>query len=85
MTYPFYLLHQQAGYAVFKWIGPVTHPALVAAIIVACIGLLSWATWRVVERAGQQATKRALTGLADRIGNSRLARPISGIAGGPGA
>ena len=67
-TYPLYLLHQQIGYDAFHWIGPVAHRTVIVVLIVFAIVLLSWATWRYVERPGQRYTKQAFTALATRFG-----------------
>ncbi len=67
-TYPLYLLHQQIGYDAFYRIGPVGHPAILVALIVLAIALLSWATWRYIERPSQRLTKQGLTGFAARFG-----------------
>jgi peptidoglycan/LPS O-acetylase OafA/YrhL len=67
MTYPLYLLHQQIGYDIFSQVGPVRHPAVLVAMIVLAIALLSWATWRFVENPAQRFTKQALTGFALRF------------------
>lgn len=63
VTYPLYLLHQQLGYTILVWIGPVTHPRDVIAVILVAISGLSWVTWRFVERPCQTLTKQFLTGL----------------------
>lgn len=67
VTYPLYLLHQQIGYDIFYRIGPVAHPAALVALIVLSIALLSWTTWRYVERPGQRLAKQGLTGFAARF------------------
>jgi peptidoglycan/LPS O-acetylase OafA/YrhL len=66
LTYPFYLLHQQVGYVALNAVGSVAHPAVVVLIVLA-IGLISWATWRVIERPLQSLTRQALSGLASRV------------------
>lgn len=60
ITYPFYLLHQQLGYAIFTH--TTTMNAKVAAtMIVLGIGVLSWAIWRYVEQPLQRRTRDVLT------------------------
>jgi peptidoglycan/LPS O-acetylase OafA/YrhL len=66
LTYPLYLRHQQMGYALLYWIGPVASPGALVVVIVVAIAAGSWATWRFVERPLQRLTKRALHGLARR-------------------
>lgn len=67
MTYPLYLLHQQIGYVMLTWIGPVAHPQALALAILAAIMLFSWLTWRFVEKPCQRWVKRMLTSLALRV------------------
>jgi peptidoglycan/LPS O-acetylase OafA/YrhL len=81
ITYPLYLLHQQLGYALFEWIGPVSHPAMLVAAIQLVIVTLCWAIWRFAEPPMQRWTKVALSRLAGRIGfietQASAATPVS--------
>jgi peptidoglycan/LPS O-acetylase OafA/YrhL len=77
MTYPMYLLHQQLGYAVFYRIGPVAHPAMLVALIVLAIAMMSLATWRFVDRPAHRWTKRTLTALAARLGWAAQSQPVA--------
>jgi peptidoglycan/LPS O-acetylase OafA/YrhL len=77
MTYPMYLLHQQLGYAVFYRIGPVAHPAMLVALIVLAIAMMSLATWRFVDRPAHRWTKRTLTALAARMGWAAQSQPVA--------
>jgi peptidoglycan/LPS O-acetylase OafA/YrhL len=63
MTYPLYLLHQQIGYDIINQIGPVGNPAMLVALIVLAITLLSWAIWRFVENPARRLTTQAATRL----------------------
>ena len=83
MTYPFYLLHQQVGYDIFNWIGPVTHPAVLIVLIELAIAVLSWATWRYIERPAQRMTKQVLGDLASRFGWTSKTRVVSSPVGRP--
>jgi peptidoglycan/LPS O-acetylase OafA/YrhL len=77
MTYPMYLLHQQLGYAVFYRVGPVAHPAMLVALIVFAIAMMSLATWRFVDRPAHRWTKQALTALAARMGWAAQSQPAA--------
>jgi peptidoglycan/LPS O-acetylase OafA/YrhL len=80
MTYPFYLLHQQLGYTMLEWLSPVEHRfALVLAILLA-ISVLSWATWRFVERPGQRLAREVLSRLFDPGQTRREAQPIGQLS-----
>jgi peptidoglycan/LPS O-acetylase OafA/YrhL len=67
VTYPLYLLHQYIGYVALQRIGPVANPAILVALVLVSIGVLSWATWRYVERPSQRFTKQSLTRFATRF------------------
>ena len=77
LTYPMYLLHQQLGYVAFYWIGPIVHPAILVSVIVVAIALLSWATWRFVDRPAHRWTKRMLTNFASRMGWAASLQPAT--------
>jgi len=79
VTYPLYLLHQQLGYTILEWIGPVAPRPLLVAVILLVIGALSWLTWRFVERPGQQLTKQFLSNYFDQARTRRKPRPISDL------
>jgi peptidoglycan/LPS O-acetylase OafA/YrhL len=76
MTYPLYLLHQQAGYTILRWITPA-HTALLCTVILFGIAVLAWAIWRYVERPLQRATRDFLTMCAARLGWS--AKPKAAV------
>jgi len=79
VTYPLYLLHQQLGYTILEWIGPVApHRPLVAVILLA-ISALSWLTWRFVERPGQRLTKQFLGDFFDQARMHSRPSPISNL------
>lgn len=68
LTYPLYLLHQNIGYLIFKYLEHLTQPSnLVPAIVVVMIAA-SWVVWRYVERPAQGFLKRLLTKSAARLG-----------------
>jgi peptidoglycan/LPS O-acetylase OafA/YrhL len=76
ITYPLYLLHQQLGYVVYEWIGPVANPTVLVSAVLLAIAALSWAIWRFVERPMQRWTKRALTEIAERLGFASAPQPV---------
>lgn len=76
VTYPLYLLHQQLGYTILEWIGPVAPRRVLVAAILLAIGALSWLTWRFVERPGQRLTKTFLSGFFDQAKTRGEPRPI---------
>jgi peptidoglycan/LPS O-acetylase OafA/YrhL len=81
MTYPLYLLHHQIRYVALNWIGPVANPTALAVTVVLAIALLSWATWRCVERPTQRLTKHTFTGIAGRFGwTTKLAMVSSPVS-----
>ena len=60
LTYPLYLLHQQAGFIVFNRLEGAAPPAvLVTGTIVAMLGV-SLLVWRFAERPGQRLMKSLL-------------------------
>lgn len=67
LTYPFYLLHMQMGYVFYTAAAPANGGWWVAAIVTG-IAILSWATWRFVERPAQSWTKTLLTDWTSRLG-----------------
>ena len=80
VTYPFYLLHQQLGYAVLEWIGRTDHPRLLVASILLAIAGLSWATWRFIERPGQRLTRHLLGRFFDPLNKPKtpsVAQPVN--------
>jgi peptidoglycan/LPS O-acetylase OafA/YrhL len=77
VTYPLYLLHQQLGYVVYEWIGPVSSPAALVASILLAITAVSWATWRFVERPVQRWTKQVLKEIAGRLGFASPPQPAA--------
>jgi peptidoglycan/LPS O-acetylase OafA/YrhL len=79
VTYPLYLLHQQIGYTILEWIGPVAHPRAIIAAILLAIAALSWLTWRFVERPGQRLTKQFLSSLSGQPQTRSNPRPINDL------
>jgi len=79
ITYPLYLLHQQLGYTILEWIGPVGYPRALVAVILLAIVALSWLTWRFVERPGQRLTKQALSRLFDPARRHSEPQPINDL------
>jgi peptidoglycan/LPS O-acetylase OafA/YrhL len=68
ITYPLYLLHMQMGYTILAAVAPVRNVELwTAAIIIGAI-ILSWATWRFVERSAHRWTKNKMSALALKLG-----------------
>ncbi len=65
ITYPLYLLHQNAGYMIFNRIGTAAPFALVVIATMAGMIVLAWLVWRFAERPGQKLLKRALAAVAD--------------------
>jgi peptidoglycan/LPS O-acetylase OafA/YrhL len=63
MTYPLYLLHQQLGYVALLRIDQMSTTSV--ALVILCIGAMSWAIWRFIERPVQRVVKDALTGYAN--------------------
>jgi len=79
VTYPLYLLHQQLGYTILQWIGPVAPRRPLVAVILLAIGALSWLTWRFVERPGQRLTKQFLSDFLDQARMRGKPSPISNL------
>lgn len=80
MTYPFYLLHQQLGYAILMGAAPAS-PALFAIIIVFGIAILSWVMWRYVDVPAHRWTRDILTAWSRQRGLA--AKPPQPTAGSP--
>jgi peptidoglycan/LPS O-acetylase OafA/YrhL len=68
ITYPLYLLHMQMGYTILTAAGPVHNIELWTAAIISGAIVLSWATWRFVERPAHRWTKDGMTACAARLG-----------------
>jgi peptidoglycan/LPS O-acetylase OafA/YrhL len=77
VTYPFYLLHQQFGYAVLEWIGRTDHPRVLVALVLLAIAVLSWATWRFIERPGQRWTRQLLGQFSGGTKTPAVAQPVN--------
>jgi peptidoglycan/LPS O-acetylase OafA/YrhL len=75
ITYPFYLLHQQLGYIMLERIARVDRPSWLVAAILLTIAMLSWMTWRFVERPGQRLTKKILGEFLGSL-KTRVARRV---------
>lgn len=74
LTYPFYLLHQHAGFILANKLEGVAPAPVLAAGLIAGFGLLSWAIWRFAERPAQRWLKSGLSGLAGVLPLGPLAR-----------
>jgi len=59
LTYPLYLVHQNAGHRIIDSLAPVTGPWLALAIALAAALLFSWLVWRFAEPAGRKLLKAA--------------------------
>lgn len=68
LTYPLYLLHQQIGYIAFLRFKGFGYPGILVSVIIIGLMVASWATWKYIERPGQQVMKRGLTQIARRLG-----------------
>jgi peptidoglycan/LPS O-acetylase OafA/YrhL len=79
VTYPFYLLHQQLGYATLEWIGPLANRNTLVALVLMAIAALSWVTWRFVECPGQRLMKRFLGDLFGQARSRAEPRPINDL------
>jgi len=77
VTYPFYLLHQQLGYAVLEWIGRTDHPRALVALILLAIAVVSLAIWRFVERPGQWWIREVLGQFSGRTKTSGVPHPVN--------
>jgi peptidoglycan/LPS O-acetylase OafA/YrhL len=67
ITYPLYLLHQNAGYIVFNRLNGLVAPWLLVTMTAAGMIALTWALWRLVERPAQRFTKGALTQVVAKL------------------
>jgi peptidoglycan/LPS O-acetylase OafA/YrhL len=77
LTYPFYLLHQNVGYAVLNQLQEFAPQAVLVPVILLALVLASWATWRYVERPGQRLLKNLLFRVARPLG---LGKPTAAEA-----
>jgi peptidoglycan/LPS O-acetylase OafA/YrhL len=68
ITFPLYLLHMQMGYVFLTAAAPTLNVGLWAAAIICGGVVLSWITWRFVERPAQHWTKDTVTAYAKRMG-----------------
>ena len=68
ITYPLYLLQMQMGYTILIAVAPVRNVELWTAAIVSGAIVLSWATWRFVERPAHRWTKDYITAIAAKLG-----------------
>jgi peptidoglycan/LPS O-acetylase OafA/YrhL len=66
LTYPLYLLHQQAGFIALNRLEGLAPPAILMAIVTAAMLLASFLVWRLVERPGQKLVKAILSRLLSR-------------------
>jgi peptidoglycan/LPS O-acetylase OafA/YrhL len=65
ITYPLYLLHQNAGFMIFNRVGGVASPTFVVATTAVTMIAMAWLIWRFAERPGQTLLKRMLRALAN--------------------
>lgn len=66
VTYPLYLLHQNAGYAGINVLAPLTGQGVAVALITTGMLGLSWLVWTFAEKPGQGLVRTALRKLATR-------------------
>ena len=59
ITYPLYLLHQNAGYVTLARLEPRVGRWAALAIVIAAVIAMAWAIWRFAEPVGRRAIKRA--------------------------
>ncbi|MBN9071162.1 MAG: acyltransferase [Rhizobiales bacterium] len=71
LTYPLYLLHQNAGYVAINGLRPSLGGVLAVLATIALMLLASWAVWRFVERPARRWILKAFGPPLDRIA-SRL-------------
>lgn len=74
LTYPFYLLHQKLGYIALLRTADLGAPVLRAGLIIVATLVVSWATWKLVDRSLQRLTKRALGEFVGWLGAQDFAR-----------
>lgn len=78
LTYPLYLLHQHIGYIAFNALEGLATSAVLITATVGTMLILSYATWRWIERPGQKFVKGVLIRAADRLGIAmQFAPPIA--------
>ena len=67
ITYPLYLLHQNAGFVTLGRLEPLIGrwPALV--VVVIAVAALAWAVWRFAEPAGRAIMKPALAAIEGNV------------------
>lgn len=71
ITYPLYLLHQEAGYLVLKALGPLIGDAGALTLTIVAAVALAWVVYAWIEPAG----RRVLNSAAARLGRSAVAAP----------
>jgi peptidoglycan/LPS O-acetylase OafA/YrhL len=60
LTYPLYLLHQQAGFIALNRLEGLAPPAVLMVIVTLAMLAASYLVWRLVERPGQKLVKKLL-------------------------
>lgn len=78
ITYPLYLLHMQMGYTILLMGAPVRNSELWTVAIISATIILSWVTWRFVERFAHRWTKNKMSALATKLGWPSSIRPPVG-------
>ena len=68
LTYPLYLLHMQLGYVIFAALAPARNVELFTAAIIFGAVILSWLTWRFVDRPVHRWTKNTIAAYAAKMG-----------------
>lgn len=60
LTYPLYLLHQQAGFIIFNRLEGLVPPAVLVTVTIVAMLAVSFLVWRFAERPGQRLVKSLL-------------------------
>ncbi len=67
VTYPLYLLHQNAGYAGINALSPLTGQVMAVAVVAIGMIVLSWLVWTLAERPGQKLMRRTLNSVVSHV------------------
>lgn len=60
LTYPLYLIHQEAGYALIETLTPIVGRWPAAAVALAAALLVAWSIWHFVEPTGRRLIQASL-------------------------
>ena len=67
VTYPLYLLHQNAGYAGINALSPFAGQAMSVLLVTTGMLVLSWLVWTLAEKPGQKLVRRTLMSAVSHV------------------